>query len=60
MLDYNELTVHLPALFLESKIAHWGAGETSGYTGRDKNAEPCIVLSGATASRLNGVAFNNK
>jgi hypothetical protein len=60
MLDYNEPTVHLPALFLESKNADWGAGKTSGYAGRDKNAEPCFVLSGAAGSRLEIVAFNNK
>ena len=62
MLHHDEPTVHLPALLLESKNADWGACKTSGYAGRDKNAEPCFVLSGATASRLEIVAFkfNNK
>lgn len=45
---------------LESKNAKWGTGKTSGYAGRDKNAEPRFVLSGAAASRLEFVAFNNK
>lgn len=60
MLDYSEPTVDLPALLPEGKNADWGAGKTSGYAGRDENAEPCFVLSGATASRLEIVAFKQK
>ena len=40
MLDYNEPIVHLPALARESKNAEWGAGQTSGYSGGNENAEP--------------------
>ena len=38
-LQMNQL-VHLPDLLLESKNIDRYAGKTSGYTGRDKNAEP--------------------
>jgi len=44
------------ALSRESKNADWGAGKTSGYASRDKNAEPCFILSCAASSRLEGVA----
>ena len=59
MLDYNGLTLHLPTLALESKNANWGAGKTSGYAGRDKNAEPCSILSAACPSFLEFVAFKD-
>ena len=57
MLNYKEPIVHLPALSRESKNADWGAGKTSGYAGRDENAEPCIILSCAASSSLEGVAL---
>ena len=61
MLYYNELNIHLPALFLESKNADRVAGKTDGATDRSKNAQKSdCTLSGGASSRLDIVTLNNK
>lgn len=59
MLYPNEPTVNLPGLLLDSKNTDGGAGKTSSYTGRDKNAESCFIFSSGAGSRLVFVAFWN-
>ena len=52
MLHSNGAIIHPPGLLLFSNNIDWGAGKTSGYTGRDKNAEPCLILSSGGTSGL--------
>ena len=55
---YNEVTIHLPALFLESKNTDRVAGKTDGTSDRSKNARKSdCTLSGGAGSRLDIVTF---
>ena len=61
MIYYNELTIHLPALFLESKNTDRVAGKTDGASDRSKNAQKSgCTLSGGASSRLDIVTFTNQ
>jgi hypothetical protein len=57
----QRLTVHLPALSLESKSTNWVAGKTNGARDRSENARKSdCLLSGGASSRLDIVTFNNQ